>query len=189
MSVATSYARAIFEAAQAEKSGSDVATFLDQVEKALEEFDQTLKTSKELTVALMGPVTTSKEKVLVVGQLSEKMGHSPLVRQSLQMMARKNRLTLLAEIREALLQLKLRAAGALLGRVESAEPLSAGAIEDLAQAFSKKLGMPVKFQVSTDPALMAGVRVTVNGVTYDGSLRSQLARLRDRVLSVPGAGI
>ena len=54
-------------------------------------------------------------------------------------------------------------------------------VEALAKAFGKKLNKRVAFHVSTDPSLLAGMKVTVNGVTYDGTLRSQLQKLRDQI--------
>jgi F0F1-type ATP synthase delta subunit len=43
------------------------------------------------------------------------------------------------------------------------------------------LGRKVAFRVSTDPSLLAGVRVTVSGVTYDGTLKAQLEQLKDKI--------
>jgi F0F1-type ATP synthase delta subunit len=63
-------------------------------------------------------------------------------------------------------------------------------VKNLAKAFSEKLGKRVAFQSSTEPALLAGLKVTVNGVTYDGTLRSQIQKLRDYfVAGLPGAHI
>jgi F0F1-type ATP synthase delta subunit len=54
-------------------------------------------------------------------------------------------------------------------------------IDTLTKAFSQKLGKKVAFRVAIDPSLLAGMKVTVNGVTYDGTLRSQIHKLRDHL--------
>jgi len=48
------------------------------------------------------------------------------------------------------------------------------AIEDL---FSQKLGEPVALDVVVEGALIAGVNVVVEGVSYDGSAQGQLLKL------------
>jgi F-type H+-transporting ATPase subunit delta len=89
----------------------------------------------------------------------------------------------LPAILESYNSVRLLAEGGVPGRLVAAEPVSDQDVQGLAQAFSKKLGKKVAFQVSTDPSLLAGMKVTVNGVTYDGTLRSQLQRLRDRLVA------
>lgn len=86
---------------------------------------------------------------------------------------------LLARVRDELATTRLAAQGGIRGSLVAAEAMNPEDIQSLAKAFGKKLGKAVAFQVSTDPALLAGVKVTVNGVTYDGTLRVQLQRLRD----------
>ena len=66
------------------------------------------------------------------------------------------------------------------------DPLKDSDVQGLAQAYEKKLGKRVEFQVSVDPGLLAGLKVTVNGVTYDGTLRSQLDRLKENLSSHTG---
>jgi F-type H+-transporting ATPase subunit delta len=76
---------------------------------------------------------------------------------------------------------RLASEGGILGQVISAEPMDQKDVESLAQSFSKKLGKRVTFKVSVDAALLAGMKVIVSGVTYDGTLQSQLQKLRDQV--------
>jgi F-type H+-transporting ATPase subunit delta len=87
------------------------------------------------------------------------------------------------EIRNAYRSVRLEAEGGVSGRLVSADPLSESDIKGLADAFQRKLGKPVAFRVSTDPSLLAGMKVIVNGVTYDGTLKSQLQQLRDLVVA------
>ena len=117
----------------------------------------------------------------VVEKLAQAMSLSGALPSFLQLLARKNRLVILGQVRDALHRVRLDAEGGVAGQVVSAEPMDQKDIDSLAQAFSKKLGKRVAFKVSTDPSLLAGMKVTVNGVTYDGTLRSQLQKLRDQV--------
>jgi F-type H+-transporting ATPase subunit delta len=94
---------------------------------------------------------------------------------------------MIEEITHAFNEVRLEAEGGILGRVVSADPMAANDLEDLSKAYSQKLGKRVAFSASVDPNLLAGIKVTVNGVTYDGTLRSQLQRLRDQLVLGAGA--
>jgi len=178
MSVANSYARALYETAATESAGQPQA--LDLIETQMDEMVQLLEQHKEARVALVGPVTTAREKVALVTALSKKSEFVSVLERFLVLLARKGRLRLLQKIREAFTHVRLAAEGGVAGRLVSAETMSEADVEILAKAFSKKLGKRVAFRVSTDASLLAGMKVTVNGITYDGTLRSQLQKLRDR---------
>jgi F-type H+-transporting ATPase subunit delta len=179
MSVAKSYARALFEAAA---DGKTSAAELDAIERQLEEVVRVVDTSKDARVALMSPATATREKVALITELAKRGQFSKLVSNFIVLLARKERLALIREIQEAFGAVRLEAEGGLLGRVVSADPMGAADLEGLSKAFTRKLGRRVAFRASTDPALLAGVKVTVSGVTYDGTLRTQLQRLRDRLV-------
>jgi F-type H+-transporting ATPase subunit delta len=180
MSVATSYAKALYGAAKDKKASS---SDLDQLENQMDDFSEMLNTSSDLNRALLGPIVTAKDKTAIINELGKKAAYSSLFVQFLSMLATKGRLPVFHKIRESFTSVRLEAEGGVSGRLVSAEPLNDADVEGLAKAFGKKLGKRVAFIVSTDPSLLAGMRVTVGGVTYDGTLRSQLQQLRDQVVS------
>jgi hypothetical protein len=59
----------------------------------------------------------------------------------------------------------------------------------LSVAFGARIGRKVSFETHEDPSLLAGVKVTVGGVTYDGTMRSQLSRLRETLSRAPVAQV
>jgi F-type H+-transporting ATPase subunit delta len=177
MSVAKTYAKALYETLHDGKSG---ATF-EQIDEQLGSFAASMDQSKDGRVAFYGPMVPPKQKAALMDALSAKAGYAPLVSRFLSLLAKKNRLGEIKAIRLAFQGARLEAEGGILGHVEAADPIDKADIDALAKAFGKKLGKRVEFQVSTDPSLLAGMKVTVNGVTYDGTLRSQLRRLRDQL--------
>lgn len=178
MSVAKSYARALYETLQEHKAD---ARTVDALEAQLEAFADSVGKSREAKMALYGPITSSKEKVSLVQSLSKAMSITGVLSQFLELLARKGRLVLLPELCTVFHEVRLAAEGGMLGQVVSAEPMDAKAVESLAQSFSKKLGKRVAFKVSIDASLLAGMKVVVNGVTYDGTLRAQLQKLKEKV--------
>lgn len=178
--VARVYAKALFEAANEAKLGAEQ---MDRIESELKAFAQVVESSKEATIAFTGPVATTKEKAALAAAVARKLGASELVSRFVTLLASKDRVAAISEILPAFQEARLVAEGGVPGWLSSAEPVNEADVEGLARAFSRKLGKKVKFNLSTDPSLLAGVKVVVNGVTYDGTLRAQLQKMRDRVVS------
>src|SRR4051812_22555467 len=98
MSVAFSYSRALFEVATAAASSSDL---LDRLENEMDGVLSIFETSKDFENALLAPVTTVREKVSLIESLAKKVEASELFTQFLVLLARKGRLSILREVREA----------------------------------------------------------------------------------------
>ncbi len=179
MSVAKAYARALFEAAR--DAGASSQGY-DTLESEMAQFNGLLGASRDLRIALTGPVASGKEKVAIVEQLAGKAAVSALFSRFLALLARKSRIGILSEISACFSQVRVEAEGGVLGHVVSAEPLDPSDRDELARSFSKKLGKKIVFQTKVDPELLAGIKVTVGGVSYDGTLKSQLRQLRDRFI-------
>lgn len=178
MSIAKSYARALYETAREANASVDD---LNQLEVQMDAFMDFLNSSKDAKTILLSPVTSAKDKGLYFQSVAKVSGISTTLANFLSLLARKGRLTIFEDIRRAFRVTRLDAEGGVEGQLESAEPIGKDDVETLSKAFSKKFGKKVAFQIFTDPTLLAGMKVTVNGVTYDGTLRSQFQRLRDQL--------
>ena len=179
MSLATSYSNALFQTAVERGLTQDS---INQIGTQLQSVANTVESQKDLYRVLCSALTKTSEKVQVVEALSEKMGVEKLLKQFLILLAQKERLSLLSEVGAAYEEAALTAQGMILGRLVSAEAMTENDVQSVAKSFEKKLGKKVAFRTSVDPDLLAGVKVEVSGVTYDGSLRAQLRRLKDQVV-------
>lgn len=66
----------------------------------------------------------------------------------------------------------------LRGRIISGQPLPVAAQKRIVQRFEALLGCHVRLSYRVDKALIAGIRVEVDGRAYDGSLSGQLTQAR-----------
>jgi F0F1-type ATP synthase delta subunit len=66
----------------------------------------------------------------------------------------------------------------LHGKIISGMPLSIAARKRIAQNFEAMLGCHVDLSARIEKKLIAGIRVEINGRSYDGSLLGQLTNLR-----------
>jgi ATP synthase F1 delta subunit len=181
MSVGNAYARALFETVNTHETGA--LDRLNEVEANFRDMLEIVSQSSDLMTVLGSPLTTLQEKLSVTRGLSEKLQFSAVFQAFLALLANKNRLSSLEAVYDSWTLVRLEAEGGVAGRLVSAHLMDEADIETLAKAFSKKLGKKVTFRVATDASLLAGIQVTVNGVTYDGSLRSQLQKLHDHLMA------
>ncbi len=179
MSVANSYAKALYQTVAQTATADD----LNHIENQFKQILGLLEQSKEVKAALFSPLTNIREKTSLADSIGTKMEFHPGFSRFLSLLAKKGRMSLLPQIHQAFVSVRLAQEGGISGNLVSAEPLSDADVETLAKAFSQKLGKKVAFQVSTDSSLLAGIKVTVNGTTFDGTLRSQLQKLRDRFVT------
>ena len=188
MSVARSYARALLEVLLEESPKADQAV-LRNVEESLRAIADSMREAPALKQVFMSPGIHTSEKAKVLKGLVEHFEQSrsalpkrERVLRFLELVLEKGRLDHLDSIAEAFGKMRMESEGGELGVVESAEPLSDDDLKTLARSFAKQLGCPVELVSRVDPELLAGLRVTLRGTTYDGSLKAQLSNLKERVV-------
>jgi F-type H+-transporting ATPase subunit delta len=179
MSVSSSYSRALLEGAlQAGKNSAQ----LDEIQAQLSQMAETISSSKELRMVLQSPATSSREKEKVVEALASHLKVDDFLKRFLLLLARKERVTIIQDVAAAFQKIRLETQGGLLGQLKSASVLTPQEIQEVSAAFEKKTGKKVQFNTEVDRSLIAGVSVTLEGITYDGSLKTQLNRLKDQFL-------
>ena len=123
------------------------------------------------------PTLAEEEKQKALKELSIKSQQSPLSQRFLSLLVKRNRLGLLPEILKEVEVIQLEKTGGLMGTITSAVPLDREVASNVAQALSKKLNRTVQLKEEVDPGIIAGMRVTVGGITYDGTVKSKLNKL------------
>jgi F-type H+-transporting ATPase subunit delta len=167
------YAQVLIDVAQAPGSGLDFQAVIVE----LKAFASAFKESAIAQKTFESPVLSEEEKSKALAALCDKAGVTPIARRFLGMLARKNRLKSLEPITREAEALLIERKGGLIGELVSAVPLDAGALSGVIEALSKRLQKQVHLNTRVDPALVAGMKVTINGVTYDGTVRSKLDRM------------
>jgi F-type H+-transporting ATPase subunit delta len=66
--------------------------------------------------------------------------------------------------------------------VTSATSLSTDTLEALAARLSGLTGKKVQLDAAVDPAIIGGIIARVGNTVYDGSIRMQLAKMKQRLL-------
>jgi F-type H+-transporting ATPase subunit delta len=97
----------------------------------------------------------------------------------------KRREEVLRDLGEAFHRRLLDEQGAAEGYVESARPMGAGEIAELATAMGARLGKRVTLENRIVPDMIGGVRVIVDSKMIDFSLLGRLEGLRKKMLDAP----
>ncbi|HYI96761.1 MAG TPA: ATP synthase F1 subunit delta [Bryobacteraceae bacterium] len=177
--VSIRYARALADAVLSPTSEVKPAQALEQ----LRGFSNIVDGSAELKNVLLSPAVSNTKKRAVVARFAESLPLSRLVRNFLYVTIdrrRSDRLADMAEAFEAALDERL---GIIRADVESASPLNDRQQSDLQQELSRLSGKQVRCDFSIDPELIGGVVARIGSTVYDGSVRSQLESLRERLVA------
>jgi F-type H+-transporting ATPase subunit delta len=173
---AARYVRALFDVAQKESDVTKVHEDLAAVVSAISQ-------DAELARALSSRSVPELARRNIIVSVGEKLGVAVPVGKLLGLLAERRRLELLPDIAAIYSERLLAHQNVLQAEVSTAAPLSAEAAQALEASLSKVTGKRVTMRVSVDPTLLGGVVARVGSTVYDGSVRTQLKKMRDQLVA------
>jgi F-type H+-transporting ATPase subunit delta len=179
MSLRTSanrYAKALFDVALAEKAD------LAKVDQDLQAAVAMLRGSPDLVLNLSRGSLTDAQRQELMERVSQAMGLSAPVAKLLVLLGKTRRLELVPELSTAYRERLLAHQNIVRAEVKSAAPLSPDKTRALQDSLSKVTGKNVELSVSVDPELLGGVVATIGSTVYDGSVKTQLERMRHELV-------
>jgi F-type H+-transporting ATPase subunit delta len=168
------YARALFSLAR-EDGSIDAAR--DELRRVAALFEAT----PELRAAVFRPLHPAAERRAVLRSIGSRLALSRNVANFLLYLIDQRRLVDFDAIQAEYERLADEAAGRVQADVVSASPLRDDQRERLRRALAARAGHDVDLKVRVDAELIGGAIVRVGGLIFDGSLRTQLAELRDNL--------
>lgn len=146
-------------------------------EALLRGLTERIQASPPLWEALTSPAVSREEKCRVLERLNP-APDTPALVGFLRLLAVNGRFALLPEILAAFHALALSARGESEGTLTCVTPPDTARLARMEAVLSRRLGKKgVHLIVRTDPALLGGFVVNLDGVTYDYSVRGRLRRL------------
>lgn len=155
----------------------------DQIKQELAAFATLIRESPELNAFLSNPSIARAAKHSAIERIVERMGASRTLRNYLFVIVDQRRAGMLVEIEQAFSRLLDARQGITQATVTSATELSAQERAELSTTLGKLTGAKVQAQYATDAALIGGAVVRIGSTIYDGSVRTQLERMRVRMIS------
>lgn len=172
--LARRYARALFGM---DATPGGARALLEEVDDLCHEIEG----SPELTRALFTPLFPRRERRGVILELAERLGQSVTVRSFASLLVDENRAQHLPGIRDELRRLVEAAEGRIEAHVTSARPLAQDEVERVRLALSERVGATVTLSLEVDPSLIGGLVARIGDLRLDGSVRTQLASLAERL--------
>ena len=176
IAVASRYARALADVVVEHGTAEAVKT-------ELAAFAQMVSESADLRNFLANPAVARPHKQAVVEKLIEQLKGSKTLQNLLLVLVDNRRAALLNEISEAF-EAELRGRlGVAKAEVTSARNLSGDERAKLEGALKQLTGKRVEATYLLNAELIAGAQVRIGSTVYDGSVREQLNRMRNRLAS------
>lgn len=177
-SVARRYARALLSL------GLEDGRF-EQYGDELEAMLEAMRTSRELGGLVANPEYTQRQRQAAVDVAAGALKLSPVTVNFLRLLVDRQRGGDLPAIGRAYRALVDQQAGRIRATVTAARPLSDGELERLREAIGRMTGRSIVLESKTDPSLIGGVVTQVGATQLDGSLRTQLERMRQDLKAAP----
>ena len=175
--VAARYATALFGLAKDAKK-------LPALEKDMGALKDALSASEALVDLISSPVYPRAEQAGAIGAIAKKMKLSPIVSNTLGLMATKRRLFVLPALISALETMIADEKGEVTADVTAAKALTKAQSDKLAKTLSSTVGKTVKVNVTVDEELIGGLIVKVGSKMIDSSIRSKLSNLQNAMKEV-----
>jgi F-type H+-transporting ATPase subunit delta len=149
--------------------------------KQLTDFAGVYAESAELRNFMASPAVAREAKRGVVEKLVARLGASRIIRNFLLVIVDNRRTHLLPEIAASFEQVLRQRQGVAEAQVSSAMPLNDRQKTALLRNLETVTGKKIQANYSLDPGLLGGAVVRIGDTIYDGSVRNQLDRLRERL--------
>jgi F-type H+-transporting ATPase subunit delta len=176
---ATRYAKALLDVSVADSDA-------ERVERDLAAFVAAVDAHRDLRQVLTAPSVPASGKRGVVTAVATRLGFGPTTMKTLQLLAERDRLALagalLAVFRERLLERRK----IVRADVRSAVPLSPEALASITARLGVITGKNVAVDALVDTSLLGGVVAKVGSTVYDGSVKTQLDKLRKQLAGAGG---
>jgi F-type H+-transporting ATPase subunit delta len=173
-SLAKRYARALMsigrEAGLYERLGRELAQLAEQASG-----------NEDFRLALTAPIYSKDARDKLIEGIGRALGLHELMVRFLKLLNEKGRLAYLPKISGAFESLVDEELGRVRAGVVTAAPLSAAAQNQLRAVLAAITGREVIMDSAVDPEIIGGVVTRVAGKLFDGSIRTQLSLMEEKL--------
>jgi F-type H+-transporting ATPase subunit delta len=175
--VASRYARALVEVVLEQNLDADTTR------QQLNSFAEAVRESIELRRVWESPAVRTEQKHAVLDAIVGQIGAFKAIRNFMAVVIDHRRIPMLGEIaRQFAVELDTQL-GFVETEISSARPLSAEEKQQLEAEVERLTGKYVRAHYASEPGLLGGVIVRVGSTIYDGSIRGQLEKMKQELIT------
>ena len=172
-SLSRRYSKALFELARESRQEESIGD-------ELERFLSTLSESP-LGAVLSNPGFSLESRKKILVEVARSLQLSSATEHFLALLLDRDRLAFVPSIVASYRRLVNQAKGRVEAKVVAAGPLGSTVVERLRDSLRRLSGKDVILQEQGDPELLGGLVVEFEGKIYDGSVRTQLEKMTQRI--------
>lgn len=158
-------------------------------EKAYENYGKELRTAlavfkgtPDLYKVLLNPMYKLEVRRSVMEKVSESLKMSAHVARFFNILVETRNIRMLEDIVYAYSKLEDALAGRIKATVESPAPLAQGLLDEIKKNLGGSTGKEVLITNRTNPELLGGLVIRIENTILDGSLKTQLAMMQEKIL-------
>jgi F-type H+-transporting ATPase subunit delta len=167
-------ARALLDVAVRESDPERVGAELDAIAEAMR--------TPDVQGLLLHPAVVVSRKVAALEALGSRLGLTPLVSRLLKVFAEGDRLRIVPELAAAYRLRLLERRNIVPAEITTAVPLSEETAARVGRALGQASGKQILVSTRVDPGIIGGVVARIGSTVYDGSVTTQLARMRRQLV-------
>lgn len=152
-----------------------------EVQEELSAWDGMMRGNAQLLEVFRNPTIPQDQKRRVLNALIARARVRPATANFLQVLLQNQRLADLPEINRSFSRELDRRAGVVMAQVTTARPVPAQMQESLSARIGELTGSRVRLQFDVDEGLIGGIVTRIGSTVYDGSVRSQLRQIKQRM--------
>ena len=130
----------------------------------------------------MNPAVPVPRKRAAVSELTARLAITDVLRKLLVMLAERDRLSLLPDLLAAYRERLLDHQHVIRAELTTAVPLAEGRAEEIGRRLTQVTGKTVSIAPRVDSAIVGGMVARIGSTVYDGSVTSQLEKIRSRLV-------
>ncbi len=177
ITVAKRYARALADVVSEKE-----ASRLQKVSDELGLLASVLQSEAEIARFFEDPSVRREDRDKAAESMARKTGVSTLTRRFISVLIENRRLTALPAIAEAFQEIKDERLGIVPVEATTAIPLTAAERKKFMASLEKMTGRQIRLSLRVDPTVLGGARTRIGSQVYDGTLKRQIAMLRERLV-------
>ena len=170
---ANRYAKALFDVAVAEKAD------LAQIDRDLTSLSEVMHENRALLLEATRHGVPDEVRKAVITAITNKLASAPPVCKLLLLLAESHKLALVPDMADAYRERLHAYQNVVSAHVATAAPLPGDKTQALADSLAAVTGKKVDLTMSVDESLIGGLVATIGSTVYDGSVRTQLKKLRE----------
>lgn len=172
-SLSRRYAKGLFLLAVEDHREEEVAQELERLTAAYE--------NTPLASVLNNPAFDPRDRKKILLETAKVFQVSPMVTHFLCLLLDRGRLNLLPSVSFHYAHLLDEAKGRVQARVITASPLEESALEKFRAALKKISSKEIVLNAESDPKLIGGAVIEIEGKIYDASIRNHLDKMKKRL--------